>query len=300
MSRYSGRFDLADHISGLSGWSDKNGNKVDNTYSGPRYGNEWEDFLVFKKQTNGVLHQHKKVVVSEWNQEQIKNLCSQFDFTEHTKIIKDKRLKSGEREEKYFTYTYYGKEYSSLKELNKKGVYITIDIKFDTLLDLIPYYPYIISVACHNEEGAYIVIGDRPQYLRERDNSLSSGGRVSNYWQSYAKKLQDHYREIVLNYYNPEGREVIEELDFKLEKDNNNLSENDLGFEHYYVAKASYDIDDQFAIEWVFDNGPLSHWTSPKILGKHFIKMSKEDAESYLGTKMKVKYVRVKSNIEDK
>lgn len=281
MSCFSSKFDLFDYMSGISGWRDKDDNKVNDTYFNPRHENEWEDFLVFKERTKGMLHQHLKVVVSEYNQEDIKERCSQFDFTEHIKVIKDKRFKTGVREEKYFTYTYWNKEYSSLKELNKKGVYITIDIKFDTLLDLLPYYPYIVSSSASTEDSLYIVISSKPYPLERRDTSLKTGGRLSDDLEYCTKKLQDHYQEVVLKYYNSTNREVIEELEFKKFNDDN------------YIAKTSYDIDDKFKAEWIFDNDYKVHWTAPEVLNKHSIKMSKDDAEYYLGTKMKVKYVKV-------
>jgi hypothetical protein len=282
VSQFSGRCDLANYIEGLSGWRDKNGNKVDDTYFNPRYGNEWEDFLVFKKQTKGLLHQHKKVTVSEWNQEEVKERCHQFDFTEHVRVIKDKRFKKGVREEKYFTYTYWNKEYESLKELNKKGVYITIDIPFETLLDLIPYYPYTVSAAACNNEGSYIVISEKPYPIEQRDESLSKGGKLFDYWQSYAKKLQEHYREVVLKYYNPTGREIIERINFELDSKGR------------YIAHTRFPVDDNFKLDWEFAIESKTHWTSPKLIDENTIEMSKQDAEKFLGTSMEVKYVRVK------
>lgn len=284
MSQFSGKCDVADLIQGLAGWRDKNGNKVDNTYSGPRYGDEWEDFLVFKKKTKGLLHQHKKVVVSEWNQKDVKERCPQFDFIEHTKIIKDKRLKSGEREEKYFTYTYYGKDYSSLKELNKKGVYITIDIKFETLLDLIPYYPYTVSVCAGDKNGMYIVISDKPWPIKSRDESLKDGGRLFDVWQDYSKNLQEHYREVVLKYYNPEGREVTEELSF----------EPSASADEKYLAHTSYPMDLSFEPKWIFEDELKIHWSSPTVVDKHTIEMHRHDYQEFLGNTMKVYYVKEK------
>ena len=46
MSMFSGRCDLADHIMGLGGWYDKNGNKVAFGQEGVRayYSDELKDF----------------------------------------------------------------------------------------------------------------------------------------------------------------------------------------------------------------------------------------------------------------
>lgn len=286
MSQFSGKCDVADLIQGLAGWKDKDGNPVDEVYRGPRYGDEWEDFLIFKERTKGLLHQHQKVTVSELNQDEVKKACSQFDFTEHIKVIKDKRFKSGVREEKYFTYTYWNTEYSSLKELNKKGVYITIDIKFETLLDLIPYYPYIVSACASDKNEMYVVISKKPWPVEERDNLLQRGGWSYDVCEYYAKKLQDHYKEVVLKYYNPQGREVEETLTFK-------LVTNDHDFGHY-LAHTSHPMDLSFEPKWIFDNELKIHWSSPTVVDKHTIEMHRHDYQEFLGNTMKVYYVKEK------
>ena len=207
MSVYSGKCDLFDLIAGKGGWFDKDGNPV--KFGDPDvhvyYSDEWLDFLAFKKQTGGVLHQHRKMTLTPWNHEDVKKLCPHFDYQEHIRIVPDKRAKNGQREEKYLTYTYYDKEYT-LKELNKKGIWVTIDIHFDTLLDLIPYYPYIVSTAC----AGTVYISSQSYVDRNLEDQLETGW-YSAFWQHYKKKLQDHYREVVLKYYNPQSKKA--ELD---------------------------------------------------------------------------------------
>lgn len=215
MSRFSGTCDLCDHIAGLGGWFDKDGNPVELGRASRYYSDEMLDFIEFKRQTGGVIHQHKKVTVSEWNQEDVKNHCPGFNFTKHTRKIPDKRCRSGFREETYYTYTYYGKEYGSLKELNKKNVYITIDIHFDTLLDLIPYYPYIVSACSHNSDSnpeSCVFISEKPYPIEQRDERLKTGGLIDNSFQRYQRDLNEHFRDVVLKYYNPVGREQTESL----------------------------------------------------------------------------------------
>ena len=215
MSRYSGCCDLYDHISGLGGWFDKDGKPVKFGKASRYYSDEMLDFIEFKRQTGGVIHQHKKVKVSKWNQEDVKNHCPGFNFTKHTRKIPDKRCRSGFREETYYTYTYYGKEYTSLKELNKKNIYITIDIHFDTLLDLIPYYPYIVSACSHNSDSSpesYVFISEKPYPIEQRDERLKTGGLIDYSFQRYQRDLNEHFRDVVLEYYNPTGRKQTESL----------------------------------------------------------------------------------------
>ena len=94
MSVFSGKNDLFDYISGLGGWFDGDGKPVKLGEANCYYSNEMLDFEEFKRQTGGVIHQRKKVTVSEWNQEDAKKHCPGFDFAKHVRKIPDKRCKS--------------------------------------------------------------------------------------------------------------------------------------------------------------------------------------------------------------
>ena len=280
MSSYSGKCDLADHIFGLGGFYDRNGNpvKMGDPNVGAYYADEYRDFLAFKKQTGGVIHQHKVIAVTPWNHEEVKKLCPQFEAIPHCRIVPDKRQKSGKREEQYYTYKYWGKEYKNEKELNKHGVYITVDIHFDTLLDLIPYYPYIVSMS----SGGTVFISGQSFVDEELDDHLEHGW-YSDFWQHYKKDLQDHYRQVVLRYFNPEGREHVEEVTF-----------DEMG-----LGKVSKPIDENFELEWRWPDDKMhSHWTSPKIKDakEGLVEMSKQDLEGYIGNKALVYYVEAKEH----
>lgn len=281
MSAYSGKCDLADHISGMGGWFDKEGNPVnfgdENVHA--LYSDEWLDFLAFKKATGGVMYQHKKITLTPWNHEDVKKLCPNFDFQEHTRVVPDKRAKNGQREEKYLTYTYWDKEYT-LKELNKRGIWITIDIHFNTLLDLIPYYPHLVSMCYHKDGKEIIYISDQSFVDEELDGHLEHGW-YSDFWQYYKKKLQDHYREVVLEYYNPAGREINEKITFMKETVEDGTEK--------YIGRTLYPIDENFEPKWTTEK---SRWTSPKIIDEYRIEMSREDFEKYLGATQEVYYVK--------
>lgn len=282
MSIYSGKCDLCDHIMGTAGWYDKDGNPVKmGEGSGAYYSDEYRDFLEFKKRTGGVLHQHKVLTVTPWNHDEAMKLCPELEVIEHKRTVPDKRQKSGQREEVYYTYKYWGKEYT-LKELNKRKVYVTIDIHFDTLLDLIPYYPYIVSMACSNDGKQTVYISNQSFVDEEVDDHLEHGW-YSDFWQHYKKKLQEHYQEIVLRYYNPAGREHIEEVEFNEDR----------------VGKVSKPIDENFKPEWREQSDTVKyHWTSPKVINAEdgLIQISKEDYEHYIGKKALVYYVEAKEH----
>lgn len=282
MSIYSGKCDLCDHIMGTAGWYDKDGNPVKmGEGSGAYYSDEYRDFLEFKKRTGGVLHQHKVLTVTPWNHDEAMKLCPELEVIEHKKTVPDKRQKSGQREEVYYTYKYWGKEYT-LKELNKRKVYITIDIHFDTLLDLIPYYPYIVSMSCSNDGKQTVYISGQSFVDEEVDDNLEHGW-YSDFWQHYKKKLQEHYQEIVLKYFNREGREHIEEVEFNEDR----------------VGKVSKPIDGNFKPEWREQSDTVKyHWTSPKVINAEdgLIQISKEDYEYYIGKKALIYYVEAKEH----
>ena len=282
MSSYSGKCDLADHIFGSGGFYDRDGNpvKFGQEGVGAYYADEYRDFLAFKEATGGVIHQHKKIKVTPWNHEDVAKLCPQFKAIPHCRIVPDKRQKSGKREEQYYTYKYWGTEYKNEKELNKRGVYIELDIHFDTMLDLIPYYPYIVSCACGKDGKSYVCVSSQSYVDEELEDHLDSGW-YSDFWQHYKKDLQDHYRQVVLRYFNPEGREHVEEITF---------DENGIG-------KVSKPIDENFDLEWRWpDDKMRSHWTSPKIKNakEGLVEMSKQDLEGYIGNKALVYYVEAK------
>lgn len=282
MSIYSGKFDLCDFIMGIAGWYDKDGNPAKiGEGSGAYYSDEYRDFLEFKKRTGGVLHQHKVLTIKPWNHDKAIKLCPELEVIEHKKTVPDKRQKSGHREEVYYTYKYWGKEYT-LKELNKRKVYITIDIHFDTLLDLIPYYPYIVSMSCSNDGKQTVYISGQSFVDEEVDDDLEHGW-YSDFWQHYKKKLQEHYQEIVLRYYNPAGREHIEEVEFNEDR----------------VGKVSKPIDENFKPEWREQSDTVKcHWTSPKVINAEdgLIQISKEDYEYYIGKKALIYYVEAKEH----
>ena len=163
---------------------------------------EMEAFLEFKKATGGVIYQHVKVKITERNQEYISNLASndfEFKLIPHTKIVPDKRLKSGSKEVTTYTYSYWGKEYSSLKEINKHGVYIRKEIHFETLLDLIPYYQYLVSASSHSNGKTTVYITDESypdiRYKEGLTYGYDTNGDLSKH------DLAEHYIEVVKKYY---------------------------------------------------------------------------------------------------
>lgn len=281
MSVYSGKCDLADLIFGQGGYFDKDGNpvKLGDEGVGAFYSDEWLDFLAFKKKTKGILYQHKNVKVNSYNHDKIKEYCKEFDYREVKTTVPDKRKKGGFNEKTSYIYTYYGKEYTE-KELNAKGgVYIQVEIKFDTLLDLLEYYPYLTAAVFSAEDQMKVFIHSR-SFVDEEFDSAAESGFILNSRAHYKKRLVEHYAEVTLKYYNPAGHEISEEIMF--DKDG--------------IGYTSKPINERFSLQWDSDwlceeKGDSSHWTSPKIIGSNKILMSEQDLTHYIGNKAKVKYV---------
>ena len=277
MSMFSGRCDLADHIMGLGGWYDKNGNKVafGQEGVGAYYSDELKDFEAFKAATDGVMYQHVKIDrIDQFNQEFIKKKCKAFDFEKVEEQIPDKRSKTGYKTKVSYVYTYYGKKYT-LKEINKKGVYITVEIHFDTLLDIIKYYPYIVASSCSSEGKSVVFLSSESEvdchYLDALQYGYEPG--MKRY---YDKALADHYLTVVRRYYDYDidrRQAILPVLASKLTKyDDEN-----------YVLATDLPIDYMHDLNFVFpDNKSVSHWSSPKLLDKRRILVSKQDVESYL------------------
>lgn len=151
MSRFAGSCDLFDLIS--------------------TSGDFLKDYEEFKKATGGALHQRFKVEVTEYNRDYVKDHCRFFDYEEHAISVPDKRCKTGFREKIECSYKYMNKEFGSLKELNDFGVVIQKDIPFDSVYELIPFFPYAVASAYYGKDRLFVNIS-RESYVDRRFGSM--------------------------------------------------------------------------------------------------------------------------------
>lgn len=278
MSRFSGKCDLADHIfSEKFRTKDGSDNPDDLMAARVLYSDPMECFEIFKKNTGGVLHQHKRIKeITIYNQDFIAEHCPQFEIITNKVEVVDRRAKCGTRIDTVYTYKYWGKEYTA-KELSKKGVYITVDIEFKTLLDLIPYLPYVVSACGYSDGVEHVYISDNSYVEEKADDRIQFGYEYTTYY--YRHELANFYKECVLRYFNPEGRECVEEVVFN---------------EETGLGKVSSPIDENFDLEWRWEDGKKHpYWTSPKVVDaeKGIIEISQNDL-MYLGSKRLVYYVK--------
>lgn len=201
MSYLSGKCDVLDHISGMGGWFDKDGNpvKFGEKGVGVFYSDILRDFEAFKKATDGVLYHHIKIdTIDKYNQFNFEELCPEFKVIEH-KTENSKKIT--------YTYEYWGKECKTLKEINKKGIYITDEIRFNTIFELIPFLPKIVSASSRDADGKEtIYITDESYAEYEHKNMLKQG---------YNSRSIDHYRKELADLYFDTARRLID-----IEKEN--------------------------------------------------------------------------------
>ena len=275
MSRVSGKCDFFDHLS-FEKMVPKEGNP------NVLVSDIMECFKILKRKTGGVIYQHEHLKVDLYNQKMIEELCDDFKVIEHKEEVKDLRKKSGVRTKTTYTYEYWGRTYNTLKELNKHGgVCVKVPIHFDNLVELLPYFPYLISASACNEDSETIFISKESFVEREFKDHLRYGLDSSSMRDHYRKELALLYRDVILTWFNPQGREIEEEVTFD---------------ETTLQGKLSKPVDDNFHLEWRFkgDERP-SYWCSPKIVDaqKGIVEINKYDLQKF-GNKMCVYYVEDK------
>lgn len=286
MSTLTGKCDLYDHISMMKHRTkDGSDKKEDLEKARVLYSDIMECFNIFKERTGGVIYQNKKITVSERNQNFIAKKVSFFKIIEHKEIKEDKRLKSGKKEIVTYTYEYWDKEYT-LKQLNKRGVWIKVPIYFNSLLELLPYFGYLVSSSCSSNGKETIFISDTNFAEMTRDEYLDYGFEsASNIHKHYLEKLAELYKRVVLDYYNPIGRERIETVFF-----DENLR-----------GKVSRPIDENFRVSWLLseEKSYWSYWASPKVIDAEngIIEISKEDYDEFIGKSCDVYYVESEDKI---
>ena len=262
MSRLSGVCDLYDHIS-FEKMYDHGGYSTSDLL---------ECFEIFKKKTGGVIYQHHQVKhIDRNNCEALAKVCPELEVIKTSKTVPDKRAKNGEKEIVEYQYKYYDKLYTE-KEINKKTIFVTTEIRFDNLLELMPYLPYEITASCCSEGKEHIIIANESEPDREFKQHIQHG-YVSDLTNHYGKALAELYLKVCERYflYKLDERTKTIPVTFVMSANN--------GEEYYVYVKEP--IDYMHDIEYVWPDGkPHEHWTSPKMKDEHVVILSKTDVES--------------------
>ena len=271
-----GKYDLYDHIC-----MEKTHLRDPNNLNSPLVSDIMECFDVFKERTGGVLYQHYKVEVNDLNKFQIEKKCPFLNIIEYKSIKEDKRYKDSKKEIINYSYKYYDKEYSSLKELNKKGVYFTKEIEFDNIFELIPYFPYIIASMSSHDDKEVIFIS-KESYIDKRYKEDIRYGNDGDYWNHYYRKtLADITKDIILKYFSDYKERTIKE-ELKVIKENDK-----------YIVHTSKDIDYNFEAKVDEDNKDkiVCYSLTPKYIDKNTLDVSATYFDINKRDKIVVKYV---------
>lgn len=183
MSRFSGKYDLYDYMI-MHGKSD----------------DELECFECFKESTQGKLYQPVLIKLTSYNIDNEIKLCNNENILRKDtwfEEVPDNRFKCGYRQVQKNKYYFYNEE-MTLDEINKRKYYGLRTIHFNTLLDLIPYYPYLIIVATANNVTC-IEISSK-NYVDVQEDEMREYGHSPSFLDYYRSKLQEHYIEVVNKY----------------------------------------------------------------------------------------------------
>ena len=267
MSQFSGKADLADFISMMGD-------------------DDLSAFYAFKKATGGVIYQHRNIKeVNVYNQDFVKEHCERFDIVKHENKTADVKG-NGFKTTVSYTYIYWGKEYTA-KELKKRGgVYLEMPIKFEGILDLIKYYPYIVSVSCWDGEKkkSHIVISNQ-SYVDEQYEEMLQFGHLS---------MKDYYDRELAEYYHKMAKRIDRRLEERTNEELLDSSKLTKVGDHYEYP-LNHDIDCNHRIDWFWVDGrPHNHWTSPKLKEKNIVVIDKQDVELYLKDHIKSSMVGIK------
>lgn len=197
MSKFSGKCDLYDHIMMEKMYPDKDNPNI-------LVSDELECFNIFKEKTNGKIFQYKQIKLTDSNIEYWINHENNPELLSRTyvdTIIPDKRYKTGFKTKRIYSYTHMGKTYNSLKELNNAHYFGTIEITFDTILDLVPYYPYIISFCACSNDSETVYISNNSFVEDEFNQRLSYAEPNYTIYNHYKKVLTKHFADLVKRYF---------------------------------------------------------------------------------------------------
>ena len=165
------------------------------------YPDELECFEKFKELTGGIIHQEIEVEATPYNDEFLEGKVPGFKVIKHEASIPDRRFKEGKRVGKWKTYEVYDREYSDLNSLNRKErLFMNREIRFDDLLDIIPYYPYGIIYEYTDANHEQLTIASRNYLDIARMDGIKFGHDSSGEWR-YLRQLQEHYLEVVALYF---------------------------------------------------------------------------------------------------
>lgn len=278
MSHFSGESDFYDTLCGIKMYDKGNYYASD----------EFECFEIFKQQTGGIIYQTYPVKVSSYNLTFVANHCDHFSYTKTTKIVRDKRYATGEKEITEYTYTYFDKTYTNLKDLNKQNVFVTIGIHFDTIFDLVPYYGHnVVAMTFSKDTNKRVVVISNDSIPSTLFRNELMHGLCAPYPDYFIKNLTSHYLDLAQKYY------------FKdLEKRTKLASLTDLvesgSKKNFYELALPTAIDYMHSVKYIFtDNKQYNYMGYPVLKDDHTILIPKYDVDNVFPELIKNDIVKI-------
>lgn len=168
MSKFSGKCDFYDQIFMFSD-----------------HENEIDAFNEFKDKTGGVIHIQTPLIFR--NKKEVLKEIERLNNPDKLKYDKDKKV-----------FVYYGREFKSAAALNKVGYVYLRDVKFEDPIDLIQYYPYLISMSYCSNDSQYIVLSSESYPMMEyKENKYYTSRSLK--W--YNDELKAEFIRVVKTYY---------------------------------------------------------------------------------------------------
>lgn len=167
--------------------------------------NNWEDkkkaFDIFKEETGGKLYQNITIELNPWNLDKEIEYINRPEFlSKEVEVIQvpDKRCKSGFKTKEKVFVKYLGE----LIPLEKKPkVCVRKVIYFEDMIDLVPYYPYIVSSYGRYEKDGKLVCRvtiSKESYLDDRYLERRKLGGDISYLEHYRKNLKEELINTIL------------------------------------------------------------------------------------------------------
>lgn len=178
MGAFSGKCDVLDHML-MEKMYDKGSYK---------FSDELECFNLFKQRTGGVIYQYQDIPMTPFNVTFIKQLMDKGQLLSSFKTLE----LTGDKKRPY---RIDGKDYTTNQFKNLGHKYYCAferEIHFENILDLVPYYPYLVIMSTRSDDKEKVVISRQSCVVTEYEEALKYG-RISSMRDHYENELQQHY-----------------------------------------------------------------------------------------------------------
>lgn len=192
MSMFSGKCDLYDYMSMMKSYQ----------HDGVIHSDELECFNIFKKKTGGKIYQTQHIPLTKYNMEMIRDMIASGTLITNIQEITITTGKTPYHIKYTVNKQVIEKDYTAnqIDGLNHKiYCFYNREIPFESIFDLVPYYPYLVAQANMSPDSIHIVISSE-SYIKESYESALKYGKISKTCSMHAQDLQAHYLGLIKQY----------------------------------------------------------------------------------------------------